>query len=552
MFKKIIVLILVSLSIANNASALTKTPAKDITTNVSGWGQNIPITATDVQAALDALNVLTVPGTVNWGNIGGLLSNQTDLQNALNSKISGVNWGQINGLINNQNWAAISPYLSRDAMNWNSLNNDIQGSGINWPSENIFVNGPTGNVGIGLTTHPAATLLSIGNSNSAGSLTHNAFNIDSNGNITNIGGIQANINANTVDLTNAGNSVKFGNNSGSAASSVNIHATNTTGYITFSPSSDVERLRIDSSGNLGIGTTTPSAPLDVIGNIHGYGFHSNSTIGGITSQYGINFDPTGGGTLMNMTYGRYIGINNLTPTQQLDVTGTVKMTGFQLPTGAVNNYILTSDGSGIGTWRANSGSVSSVAMTGDGTIFNSTVAGSPITTSGTLVPALLTQTRNTVLVGPASGANAAPTFRALVGADIPNPSATTLGGVESLVVTSHQWINTISTSGVPSSTQPLQADIGGLTTSDSPTFAGLTVSGATVSTPAIFNGSKVLSSGTYSGNTTQVATVSGSLISGNLVKSDASHNVIDTGVNLGTLTDTKLCGYTSATGTISS
>jgi microcystin-dependent protein len=82
------------------------------------------------------------------------------------------------------------------------------------------------------------------------------------------------------------------------------------------------------------------------------------------------------------------------------------------PTLIVNYIIATQDTSGAGT-------VTSVAMTGDGVIFNSTVSGSPVTTSGTLAPALLTQTANTVLAGPSSGAAAAPTFRALVQGDIP-------------------------------------------------------------------------------------------------------------------------------------
>lgn len=46
-------------------------------------------------------------------------------------------------------------------------------------------------------------------------------------------------------------------------------------------------------------------------------------------------------------------------------------------------------------------------------------------------------------------------------ARLPNPSSSTLGGIESLVATTHQWINTISTSGVPSSTQPAFTDISG-------------------------------------------------------------------------------------------
>jgi hypothetical protein len=40
-----------------------------------------------------------------------------------------------------------------------------------------------------------------------------------------------------------------------------------------------------------------------------------------------------------------------------------------------------------------------------------------------------------------------------------NPSASTLGGIESLVATSHKWINTISTGGVPAVTQPDASDV---------------------------------------------------------------------------------------------
>jgi hypothetical protein len=98
---------------------------------------------------------------------------------------------------------------------------------------------------------------------------------------------------------------------------------------------------------------------------------------------------------------------------------------FNLPaTPGTAGQLLTSQGGGSSsmTWTtvSGSGTVTSVAMTGDGVIFNSTVGGSPVTTSGTLVPALLTQTANTVLCGPTSGGAAAPTFRALVAADIPS------------------------------------------------------------------------------------------------------------------------------------
>ena len=71
------------------------------------------------------------------------------------------------------------------------------------------------------------------------------------------------------------------------------------------------------------------------------------------------------------------------------------------------------------------------------------------------------QSANTVYAGPSSGASSAPAFRALVGADLPNPSSSTLGGVQSVASVSHQWINSISTSGVPQLSQPAFTDISG-------------------------------------------------------------------------------------------
>ena len=47
---------------------------------------------------------------------------------------------------------------------------------------------------------------------------------------------------------------------------------------------------------------------------------------------------------------------------------------------------------------------------------------------------------------------------------LPNPSATTLGGIESLAASGSHWINSISTSGVPSSTQPAFSDLSGSAT----------------------------------------------------------------------------------------
>lgn len=59
-----------------------------------------------------------------------------------------------------------------------------------------------------------------------------------------------------------------------------------------------------------------------------------------------------------------------------------------------------------------------------------------------------TQTPNFVFSGPASGGAANPTFRALVGADIPNPGVSSLGGAQSKTCAANSWLSSLSTLGV--------------------------------------------------------------------------------------------------------
>lgn len=78
---------------------------------------------------------------------------------------------------------------------------------------------------------------------------------------------------------------------------------------------------------------------------------------------------------------------------------------------------------------ANIGTVTSVAMTMPGLLFNTSVPGSPIAGAGTLAPTLATQSANTVLAGPTTGAAATPTMRALVPADLPAASGSAAGSL---------------------------------------------------------------------------------------------------------------------------
>lgn len=81
---------------------------------------------------------------------------------------------------------------------------------------------------------------------------------------------------------------------------------------------------------------------------------------------------------------------------------------------------LASAGSGL-SWitASGTGTVTSAGFTGDGVLFNSSVTGSPITTTGTFVPSLVSQTGNKVLASPSGGGSGAWAARTLVAADLP-------------------------------------------------------------------------------------------------------------------------------------
>jgi len=70
---------------------------------------------------------------------------------------------------------------------------------------------------------------------------------------------------------------------------------------------------------------------------------------------------------------------------------------------------------------AGTGTVTSVAMTVPSIL---SVAGTPVTTTGTLAVTLATQTANTIFAGPSSAGPSVPTFRTLVTADMPAGTGT--------------------------------------------------------------------------------------------------------------------------------
>lgn len=133
---------------------------------------------------------------------------------------------------------------------------------------------------------------------------------------------------------------------------------------------------------------------------------------------------------------------------------------FNLPVGnGTSGFTLITDGVGNTSWAsAGSGTVTSVGLSLPG-IFS--VSGSPVVNTGTLTATLAVQSANLIWAGPTTGVASTPTFRALVGADLPNPGASSLGGIQSFAAVGSQWIRQISTSGVPTASQPAFSDISG-------------------------------------------------------------------------------------------
>lgn len=134
-----------------------------------------------------------------------------------------------------------------------------------------------------------------------------------------------------------------------------------------------------------------------------------------------------------------------------------------------------------------SGTVTSVALAIPAILAQS---GGPITSSGTITLTLATQAKNLVWSGPASGSDTTPSFRSLVGADLPAPTTSVLGGVKAIAAVSHKWIASIDTAGLPALTQPAYSDLSG--TVPAVTSIGIAVPAALLTV----SGSPVTVSGT--------------------------------------------------------
>jgi hypothetical protein len=154
-----------------------------------------------------------------------------------------------------------------------------------------------------------------------------------------------------------------------------------------------------------------------------------------------------------------------------------------------------------------------------------------------------TQSANTVYAAP-NGSSGTPSFRALVGADLPVPGASSLGGVESATAPSNEFMTGISTGGVPTFAQPSFSNISGSVAASQLPNPGASSLGGVESASAPAN---EFMTGISTGGAPTFAQPSFANLSGTISAAQLSQRTAVSDANYTALTSDRLVAYTAIT-----
>ena len=177
----------------------------------------------------------------------------------------------------------------------------------------------------------------------------------------------------------------------------------------FSGSSPAERMRIDASGNVGIGTSSPAAKLQVVGNMQVVGTSGVasttliSAISGLSNGYEIvqsaanaltyNWRKGDNTVAMTLDSAGNLGIGTSSPAYKLDVSATGNISGRVKTSGALNAFYMEDAGTTAGAlyigsvgndWRVVTGSNERMRIDASGNVQVGTGAIATTATDGFL------------------------------------------------------------------------------------------------------------------------------------------------------------------------
>ncbi len=310
-------------------------------------------------------------------------------------------------------------------------------------------------------------------------------------------------------------------NSVGGSTAANVHAAELLANAAVSTNTASTIVRRDSSGNFSAGTISAALTGNVSGNASTATALAANPVDCGSNTYATTIAANGDLTCASITNASTTGTSSNTGSTLVlrDGSGnfsagtiTASLTGH-----ASLDLAVASNLSDVASSSTSFNNISGLTTLGDTIYGGASGTRSRLAGNTTTTKECLSQT------GTGSG-SAAPAWAQVAfadlsgsatGAQLPNPSASTLGGVESIAAVTHNFLTSISTSGVPTQAQPAFTDISGsVAASQMPALTGdVTTSAGAVATSLVATSNSTLT--TLSGLTTASSLVTvGSITSG--------------------------------------